>query len=189
MFSNEEWFEVQEHYPAKLSKIDVVSLKNGDCNVIFTFLVWNGYNFKEFTHTCKEIYSEQGQYWFRRFCAFMLGFMEEHDSWYEIVYKADMNDWMGYDMVVTVIDTDNPVIDDVIESFVTYDYLEEEEQKEMDERFSFDYETIFKDIKIKRGSVPEEINEHMRAVLNKHHLENKDEIIIDCSDLEMLCMD
>lgn len=59
----------------------------------------------------------------------------------------------------------------------------------MDERFSFDYETIFKDIKIKHGSVPEEINEHMRAVLNKHHLENKDEIIIDCSDLEMSDMD
>ena len=162
-----------------LSRIEVVPGENGDCDIVFTFIVWNGYIFKEFTHTCKEIYSEQGQYYFRRFCVTMLGGMEDEDSWYEIVYKADMNDWAGCDMVVTVIDADKPIIENVFSSFVSYDYLYEEDQKDLDEEFSFDYKTIFQDIKIKHGSVPEEINEHMRVVLNKHHLINNDFIIDD----------
>lgn len=185
-------FDHEEIYPALLKNIEVVlsgeeDSEDEDSNVVFTFIVWNGSVFKEFTHTCKNIFSD-GQYDFREYClSFIKSYKYDYDDelYEEILNEMDMNKWIGCFFEVGAIEyrrginkfSSCRVYGDYI-YYIEYDDEDEEEfiQYEKEKKDTAEsYRKIFEKYKpdidvLKETPVPKELNKYMRETINRTDL-------------------
>lgn len=160
-----EWeknfFDADKEYPAILTGITAESISEDDCNVIFTFLVNNGYMNKECIHICKNVFTK-GKYRFRKFCELLLYNPEWEDDeeyqqkWKEMQKTADLNEQVGYATIVSVIDLSSHA--EV--TYILQSYFHDFEYDEWD--FDALYSAINEDTY--KPEVPQKVNDLLHEI-------------------------
>lgn len=178
---NELFFEGP--YPAVLKKIEIVPIENGDSNVMFTFIVFENNDYKEYVHTCKNIFTN-GRYDFREYCLSMIrSGLDDEESLQMSIDEADMNHWIG---CYYEVDTFDDEFDKTPECYVQESYLYEidfygtKEEKEREDCYIY-YCKLFEQYESEitaqmKKKIPEELNNYMKETINRTNIKPEREI-------------
>lgn len=169
-------FNAETPYPSVITRIYSESVGENDCNVIFVFLISNGYILKEIKHICTNVFTSDRQH-FKEFCEALLfnSDWSEYDSgkeeWGNYKETFDLNDTVGLGVILHVANVNHhSEVQKICQC-----YFSEEEY------FGWDFDTIFDnaDEDNFKSEIPKKINRLIHELFNDNTIKCKDIFVDD----------